>query len=135
MDATECSFSLFLPNLCHQIDKEIKRMPIDYLPVLVFFIIAVGFPVVIIALSSIVGPRKPTPEKMMPYECGVDPIGSARKRLSVKFYLVAMLFVVFDIEAVFLYPWAVVFKDLGMFGFIEMGFFILILFIIYAIFM
>lgn len=109
-------------------------MPGDYLPVFVFLIIAVGFPIVIIALSSIVGTRKPTPQKMMPYECGMDPIGSARRRLSVKFYIIAMLFVVFDIEVVFLYPWAVVFKDLGIFGFLEMGLFLVILFVglIYA---
>ncbi len=109
-------------------------MPSDYFPVFVFLLIAVGFPVMIIALSSIVGPRKPSPEKLMPYECGVDPIGSARKRLSVKFYIVAMLFVVFDIEAIFLYPWAVIFKDLGVFGVVEMGLFIVILFVglIYA---
>ncbi|MFH1624392.1 MAG: NADH-quinone oxidoreductase subunit A, partial [Pseudomonadota bacterium] len=76
----------------------------------------------------------PTPQKMMPYECGVDPIGTARRRFSVKFYIIAMLFIIFDIEAVFLYPWAVVFKDLKVFGFIEMGIFIVILFIglIYA---
>jgi len=109
-------------------------MPIDYLPVLLFLVIAVGFPVVIIILSSIVGTKKPTPQKMMPYECGVDPIGNPRNRIPVKFYVIAMLFVVFDIEAVFLYPWAVVFKDLGLFAFFEMGLFIVILLVglIYA---
>jgi len=109
-------------------------MPLDYLPIVAFLIVAILFPVVVIALSSIFGTRKPTPEKVMPYECGVDPIGSARSRFPVKFYIIAVLFIIFDIEAVFLYPWAVIFKDLGMFGFIEMGIFIVILFVglIYA---
>ncbi|MBI4621302.1 MAG: NADH-quinone oxidoreductase subunit A [Desulfobacterales bacterium] len=109
-------------------------MPIDYLPIFAFLVIAILFAVVTIALSSIIGTKKPIPQKMMPYECGVDPIGSARRRFSVKFYIIAMLFIIFDIEAVFLYPWAVIFKDMGTFGFIEMGVFIVILFVglIYA---
>ena len=109
-------------------------MPADYIPILIFLIIAILFPVVVIALSSIVGTKKPTRTKLMPYECGVDPIGNARKRFSIKFYIIAVLFIVFDIEAVFLYPWAVIFKDLKVFGFIEMGVFIGILFVglIYA---
>jgi NADH-quinone oxidoreductase subunit A len=68
--------------------------------------------------------RKPTPEKLSPYECGMQPVGTARERFSVKFYLVAMLFLLFDIEAVFLFPWAVVYRDLKMFGFLEMVLFI-----------
>lgn len=104
-------------------------MPSDYFPIVVFLAVAIGFAVVTIALSSIVGTKKPSREKLMTYECGVDPIGSARRRFSVKFFIVAMLFIIFDIEAVFLYPWAVVFKDLKVFGFIEMGIFIVILFV------
>jgi NADH-quinone oxidoreductase subunit A len=109
-------------------------MPIDYIPILAFLIFALMFAVGTIAMSSIVGTKKTTPEKMMPYECGVDPIGSARRRFPVKFFIIAVLFIIFDIEAVFLYPWAVIFKDLKVFGFIEMGIFILILFVglIYA---
>ena len=76
-------------------------------------------------LSYLAGPRHPTPEKLAPYECGVNPIGTARERFSVKFYLVAMLFLLFDIEAVFLFPWAVVYRDLKLFGFVEMLLFIL----------
>ncbi|MFH2011465.1 MAG: NADH-quinone oxidoreductase subunit A [Pseudomonadota bacterium] len=109
-------------------------MPIDYLPIFAFLIFAILFVVVTIALSSVVGTKKTFPHKMMPYECGMDPIGNARRRFSVKFYIIAMLFIIFDIEAVFLYPWAVIFKDLKIFGFIEMAVFIVILFVglIYA---
>ncbi|MBP1715160.1 MAG: nuoA [Deltaproteobacteria bacterium] len=102
-------------------------MLMEYLPIFIFFIVAVGFAVVTLFLSAIFGKRKITPQKMIPYECGMDPIGEARKRFSVRFYIVAMLFIVFDIEAVFLYPWAVIFRDLKIFGLVEMGVFIAIL--------
>ncbi len=74
----------------------------------------------IVVLSWIIGYRKPTRAKLSPYECGMTPIGDARERFSVKFYLVAMLFILFDVETVFLYPWAVILRDLKMFGFWEM---------------
>ena len=74
----------------------------------------------IVTLSWIIGYRRPTRAKMSPYECGMTPVGDARERFSVKFYLVAMLFILFDVEAVFLYPWAVILKELKMFGFWEM---------------
>jgi NADH-quinone oxidoreductase subunit A len=99
----------------------------EYLPIFIFFVVAVGFALVTLFLSAIFGKRKITPQKMIPYECGMDPIGEARKRFSVRFYIVAMLFIVFDIEAVFLYPWAVIFRDLKIFGLAEMGVFIAIL--------
>ena len=99
----------------------------DYIPILIFFVIVVGFAIFTIFLSSMIGKRKITPQKMIPYECGMDPIGEARKPFSVKFYMVAMLFIVFDIEAVFLYPWAVIFKELKIFGLVEMAVFIGIL--------
>ncbi|GJQ23281.1 MAG: NADH-quinone oxidoreductase subunit A [Planctomycetia bacterium] len=104
---------------------------IHYLPILILFIVAVGFAVTNIGLSAILGRRKPTAEKLSPYECGINPVGSARERFSVKFYLIAMLFVIFDIEVVFLYPWAVAFKSLSLFGFIEMLIFLGILLICY----
>jgi NADH-quinone oxidoreductase subunit A len=91
----------------------------------------VGFAVTNIAFSSILGTQKPSAEKLSTYECGIDPVGSARERFSVKFYLIAMLYVIFDIEVVFLYPWAVAFKSLKLFGFIEMLIFIGILLICY----
>jgi NADH-quinone oxidoreductase subunit A len=102
-------------------------MLMEYLPIFIFFIVAVGFALVTLFLSAIFGRRKITPQKMIPYECGMDPIGEARKRFSVRFYIVAMLFIVFDIEAVFLYPWAVIFRELKVFGLVEMGVFIAIL--------
>lgn len=85
----------------------------DYMPVLLMFIIAAGFAVTFIGLSQLVGQRKRTRTKLMPYECGKDPVGSARERFSVKFYLIAMIFILFDIEVIFLVPWAVVFKRLA----------------------
>jgi NADH-quinone oxidoreductase subunit A len=85
----------------------------DYLPILLMFIVAGGFAVGNIVLSQFVGQRKHTRTKMMPYECGKDPVGSARERFSVKFYLIAMIFILFDIEVIFLVPWAVVFKTLA----------------------
>ena len=85
----------------------------DYLPILLMFIVAAGFAVGNVLLSQFVGQRKRTKTKLMPYECGKDPVGSARERFSVKFYVVAMLFILFDIEVIFLVPWAVVFKTLA----------------------
>ncbi|HET6892861.1 MAG TPA: NADH-quinone oxidoreductase subunit A [Pyrinomonadaceae bacterium] len=85
----------------------------DYLPILLIFIVAAGFAVVNIFISQFLGQRKRTKTKLMPYECGKDPVGSARERFSVKFYLIGMLFILFDIEVIFLVPWAVVFKTLS----------------------
>ena len=96
----------------------------DWAPILVFLILVTGFAVVSVIGSLILGMRKPTPEKLTPYECGMQPVGTARERFSVKFYLVAMLFLLFDIEAVYLFPWAVVYRGLGLFGFFEMLLFI-----------
>ena len=84
---------------------------INYVPILLVFIFAVGMAAGIIILSRLAGRNRPTPEKLAPYECGVEPVGTARERQSVKFYLVAMVFLLFDIEAVFLVPWAVVFSS------------------------
>src|SRR3954462_4306517 len=85
----------------------------DYLAILLMFVVAAGFAVGNVLLSQFVGQRKRTRTKLMPYECGKDPVGSARERFSVKFYLIAMLFILFDIEVIFLVPWAVVFKTLA----------------------
>lgn len=83
-----------------------------YLPILVMFIIAAGFAGTFLLLSHLLGPKRPTKSKLSVYECGIDePIGSARERFSVKFYLVAILFIIFDIEIVFMYPWALNYKD------------------------
>ncbi len=106
-------------------------MLIDYLPIFIFSMVAVGFVLLIIFLSAIIGKKKVTPQKMIPYECGMDPVGAARKPFSVKFYIIAMLFIIFDIEAVFLYPWAVIFREIKVFGLIEMAIFIAILLVGY----
>lgn len=92
----------------------------NWVPVLVFLVLVAGFGFVSIFGSWLLGMKKPRPEKLVPYECGMQPTGTARDRFSVKFYLVAMLFLLFDIEAVFLFPWAVVYRELKIFGFIEM---------------
>ncbi len=86
-----------------------------------------GFAGAMILLSSFLGPRNPTPEKLAPYECGMPAVGDARERQSVKFYLVAMVFLLFDIEVAFLYPWAVALLDLGWTGFLQIVTFFLIL--------
>lgn len=112
----------------------------EYIPILIVFIFVAGFAVTNIVLSHVVGKRKNTRAKLMPYECGMDPVGSAHQRFSVKFYLIAMLFILFDIEAVFLLPWAVVFKTLirtlGDYGrpfvFFEMMIFIAVLLVGYV---
>ena len=83
----------------------------DYLPIALMFFVAAGFAVGNVLLSQLVGQHKATRTKTMPYECGKDPVGSARERFSVKFYLVAMIFILFDIELIFLLPWAVVFRS------------------------
>jgi len=96
----------------------------NWAPILIFLALVSGFAVVSVIGSYIIGMRKPSLAKLAPYECGMQPVGSSRERFSVKFYLVAMLFLLFDIEAVFLFPWAVVYRELKMFGFFEMLVFI-----------
>jgi NADH-quinone oxidoreductase subunit A len=91
-----------------------------YLPLLIHVVMAGGLASAMVLLSYFIGQHKFNKAKMSPYECGMEPVGNARQRFSVKFYLVAMLFILFDVEAVFLYPWAIIFKDLKMFGFWEM---------------
>src|SRR6476659_2169790 len=99
-------------------------MLLSWAPIAIFLILVTAFALVSIVGSLVVGMRKPNPEKLTPYECGMQPVGTARERVSVKFYLVAMLFLLFDIEAVFLFPWAVVYRELKLFGFFEMFLFI-----------
>ena len=102
----------------------------NYLPILITFILAAGFVSVSLIQTHFVGPRINNKVKMMPYESGVDPVGETRIRFSIRFFLIALLFIIFDIEIVFLYPWAVVFKDfltMGSFIFFEMVVFLFIL--------
>jgi NADH-quinone oxidoreductase subunit A len=96
----------------------------SYFPVLVQIVIAAALAAGLIGVSALLGKRAKSPQKDTPYESGMAPTGSARERFSVKFYLVAMVFILFDIEAIFLYPWAVVYRQLKLFGFIEMLLFI-----------
>lgn len=92
----------------------------QYIPVLIMLILAAATAGGMIVATTLIGPKKKFYEKMEPFECGESPIVSSKQRFSVKFYLVALFFVIFDVETVFVYPWAVLFKDLGLFGFVEM---------------
>lgn len=102
-------------------------LSLKYAPLFVLFALAFAIPVILLGLAGRTGPRQPSQRKMTPFECGIEAIGDTRHRYSVRFFLVALLFIVFDIEAVFIYPWAVLFRELGLFGFIEMSIFLLIL--------
>jgi len=102
-----------------------------YLPIILLILIAIAFGLGSVVFSSLIGQKKYSKVKMAPYECGCEPVGTARDRFPIKFYLVAVLFILFDIEAVFLYPWAVLYKKLGLFGLVEMGLFVVILFVGY----
>ena len=98
-----------------------------WLSIFLMIALGAGFALVSVLLSSVLGPRKPTPEKLAPYECGMPPVGDARERQSVKFYLVAMIFLLFDIEVAFLYPWAMALRDLGWPGFVQVVLFMTLL--------
>jgi len=98
--------------------------PASYFPVLLQVLLAAATAAALVTLSWLLGNRLRSRQKDTPYECGIAPTGTARERFSVKFYLVAIVFILFDIEAVFLYPWVVVYRDLRVFGFLEMLLFI-----------
>ncbi len=99
----------------------------QYVPIGIMITLAVVFGIVLANINKWIGPKKPNEEKLSTYESGMEPVKTARERFSVKFYLVAVLFIIFDIEIVFMYPWAVKFRELGLFGFVEMGVFIVVL--------
>lgn len=103
------------------------NLPEYYFPVLVQVVIAMALAAGLVGASTILGKRARSPLKDTPYESGMAPVGSAHERFSVKFYLVGMIFILFDIEAVFLYPWAVVYRDLRLFGFLEMFVFVVLI--------
>src|SRR5579872_7181452 len=92
----------------------------SYAPLLIHFLVAMGLAALILGASSLLGRHLPNRVKSQPYECGITPAGDAREPFAVKFYLIAMIFILFDIEAVFLYPWAYIYRGLGWFGFAEM---------------
>ncbi len=99
----------------------------QYIPILILLVISIVVSCAFMLLSDLLGPKRYDPGKFTPFECGMPLFSDAKRRISVKFYLVAILFLIFDLESAFLYPWAVLFKKLGFFGFIEMIVFILIL--------
>ena len=99
----------------------------NYGPLLLMFLLACGLSGALITVSTLVGRHKRSREKDQPYECGIRPTGDAREPISVHFYMVALVFILFDIEAIFLYPWALVYRRLSVFGFVEMLLYIIIL--------
>ncbi len=107
-------------------------MLLEYLPIAVLLVSALILAALVIAIGHLFGPRRPTERKSMPYESGMRPIGPGTRRIPVRFYLIAVLFILFDIEIVFFFPWAVVYKKLGVFGLVEMFIFIVILLVGYV---
>lgn len=99
----------------------------DYISLLVLFVIAGGLVAAMIAMSVLLGPKRPRPAKSDVFECGSVPVDSPRRRIPSKFYLVALLFLLFDVEAAFLFPWAVLYRELGLFGLVEMTAFLAVL--------
>jgi NADH-quinone oxidoreductase subunit A len=112
-----------------------QSLPINFLPILFQMIVAVGFVVTTMFVTHKIGPKRKTADKLTPFESGIEVIGNARTPISIKYFLVAILFVLFDVEVIFMYPWAVNFKDLGSTGMIEMFIFMatLLLGFIYVI--
>ncbi|MGE5223545.1 MAG: NADH-quinone oxidoreductase subunit A [Omnitrophica WOR_2 bacterium] len=102
-----------------------------YIPIAILLILATGLAFLIVALGSLFGPHRPSERKSVPYESGMRPIGPGTRRMPVRYYLIAVLFILFDIEIVFFLPWAVVFRQLGVFGLVEMLIFVLILLVGY----
>ena len=107
-------------------------MLVAYIPILLFILVAVGFAIFTLLLSGLLHPEKYNKVKLEPYECGIEPDTDARDRYSIRFYLVAMLFVIFDVETVFMFPWAVIMDELALFGLIEMIVFLFILVVGYV---
>jgi NADH-quinone oxidoreductase subunit A len=105
---------------------------LDYVAIAVMIVLATLVALIAIGFGTLFGPRKPSKEKSMPYESGMPPIGEGTRRVPVRFYLIAVLFILFDIEVIFFLPWAVVFRQLGLFGLIEMFIFIMILLVGYV---
>ena len=106
-------------------------MPQSYVPIFIFILIVGTLLPITLLLAKLVRPSNPSKTKLMPYECGIDPVDNARGRYTVRFYIIAILFVVFDVETIFLFPWAVRFKAFGLFGLMEMLIFLAILIVGY----
>jgi NADH-quinone oxidoreductase subunit A len=99
---------------------EVQSLPVNYLPIIFQMIVAIGFVVGTMFVTHKIGPKRQTKDKLTPFESGIEVIGNARTPISIKYFLVAILFVLFDVEVIFMYPWAVNFRDLGFTGMIEM---------------
>ncbi len=99
-------------------------MLVEYFPVLLFLIVATGIGIALLVIGNVLGPKKPTAEKLAPYECGFEAFEDARMKFDVRYYLIAILFIIFDLEIAFVVPWAIVFDELGVFGLAEMGMFV-----------
>ena len=99
----------------------------DYLPIILFLIIALALSLAFVAINYLAAPSKPDPEKLSPYECGFEPFNDSRMEFDVRFYLVAILFIIFDLEVAFLFPWAITLGKIGLFGFWSMMIFLTIL--------
>ena len=99
----------------------------EYLPILLFLIVATVLSVVVMSLSFLLSPKKPNDEKLSPYECGFEPFDDARTKFDIRFYLVALLFIIFDLEVVFLFPWAISLREIGIFGYSSMMIFLIFL--------
>ncbi|MDQ4076170.1 MAG: NADH-quinone oxidoreductase subunit A [Chloroflexota bacterium] len=98
-----------------------------YIAIGLLFILSTALALIVVLLGAILGPNKPSERKLQPYESGMVPVGAAMQRLPIRFYLVATLFIIVDIEIIFLFPWALILRDLGLFGLIEVAVFLLIL--------
>ncbi|POY37083.1 NADH-quinone oxidoreductase subunit A [Solitalea longa] len=105
----------------------LEQLPVNYAPVAFQFFVAVGFVVVTMLATHLIGPKRKTSDKLTPFESGVEVQGNARHPMSVKYFLVAILFVLFDVEVIFMYPWAVNFRELGILGMLEMFTFMIFL--------
>ena len=99
----------------------------EYLPVLLFLLVSIIFSLGVLSLSFLVSPKKPNNEKLSPNECGFEPFDDARTKFDIRFYLVALLFIIFDLEVAFLFPWAISLKNIGLFGYTSMMIFLIIL--------
>lgn len=107
-------------------------MPQEFIPIVLFLVVAIGFALFTLVPSRLLQTTKYNKVKLEPYECGIEPRTDARDRYSIRYYLVAMLFVIFDVETVFMFPWAVILEQLGLFGLIEMLVFLFILVVGFA---
>jgi NADH-quinone oxidoreductase subunit A len=125
---TQSSFDRLLSGRYYNSATKMNSNYLDYYgPLLLMFILSCGLAGVLVLASAIIGKHKRSREKDQPYECGMRPTGDARQPISVQFYMVGLLFILFDIEAIFLYPWALIYGDLKVFGFVEMLLYIIIL--------